>query len=84
MRKLVLALSAVSLLAGSAPSFAAAPCKDAKGKFIKCPTKPAPAPKPAAKASPCRDAKGKFIKCPSAPAKPKTCRDKSGKFTKCK
>lgn len=35
MRKLVLALSAVSLLAGSAPVFAA-PCKDAKGKFVKC------------------------------------------------
>ena len=81
MRKFVLALSAVSLLAGSAPSFAAIPCKDAKGKFIKCPPKPASAPKPAAKAAPCRDAKGKFIKCPT---KRTACRDKSGKFTKCK
>ena len=35
MRKFVLALSAVSLLAGAAPSLAA-PCRDAKGKFIKC------------------------------------------------
>lgn len=52
MRKFVLALSAVSLLAGSAPSFAA-PCKDKKGKFIKCPAKP----------KQCRDAKGHFIKC---------------------
>lgn len=60
MRKLVLALSAVSLLAGSAPSFAA-PCKDAKGKFIKCPAKAVPA-KPA-KPAKCRDAKGHFIKC---------------------
>lgn len=35
----------------------AAPCKDAKGKFIKCP--PAkPAPKKV-----CKDAKGKFMKC---------------------
>lgn len=59
MRKLVLALSAVSLLAGSAPSFAA-PCKDAKGKFIKCPAK---APPKAAKPKTCRDSKGKFIKC---------------------
>jgi len=58
MKKFVFALAAMSLLAGSAPSFAAAPCKDAKGKFMKCPTK-------AAKAKPkqCRDAKGKFIKC---------------------
>ena len=35
MKKAIFALAAVSLLAGSAPSFAA-PCKDAKGKFIKC------------------------------------------------
>ena len=35
-------------------------CRDAKGKFIKC-----PATAPAKKAT-CRDAKGKFIKC--APA----------------
>ena len=56
MKKLVLAVSALSLLAGSAPSFAA-PCKDAKGKFTKCP-KPA-----AAKPKTCRDAKGHFVKC---------------------
>lgn len=59
MKKLVLALSAVSLLAGSAPALAA-PCKDAKGKFVKCPTKAA---KPAAKPKQCRDKAGKFIKC---------------------
>lgn len=53
MKRLVLALSAVSLLAGSAPSFAAAPCRDKHGKFIKCPAKP----------KTCRDSKGKFIKC---------------------
>ena len=34
MRKLVFALTALSLLAGSAPALAA-PCKDAKGKFVK-------------------------------------------------
>lgn len=50
MRKFVLALSAMSLLAGPAPSLAAKPCKDAKGKFIKCPKQ-------------CRDKKGHFIKC---------------------
>jgi len=56
MKKIVFALSAVSLLAVSAPSLAA-PCKDAKGKFVKCPAKPA-APKV------CRNAKGHFVKCP--------------------
>lgn len=52
MKKFVLAISALSLLAGSAPVLAA-PCKDAKGKFVKCPAKP----------KMCRDAKGHFIKC---------------------
>jgi hypothetical protein len=56
MKKLVFALTAFSLLAGSAPSLAAAPCKDKKGKFVKCPAKPA-------KPKTCRDAKGHFIKC---------------------
>ena len=59
MRKLVLALSAVSLLAGSAPVFAA-PCKDAKGKFVNCPAK---APPKAAKPKQCRDKSGHFMKC---------------------
>jgi hypothetical protein len=57
MRKFVFALTALSLLAGSAPSLAA-PCKDAKGKFIKCPTA-----KVAAKPKMCRNAKGHFAKC---------------------
>jgi hypothetical protein len=55
MRKLVFALTALSLLAGSAPA-RAAPCKDAKGKFMKCPAKPA-------KPKVCRDAKGHYMKC---------------------
>jgi hypothetical protein len=54
MKKILLGLSALSLLASGAPSIAAH-CKDAKGKFIKC-------PKPA-KPKVCRDAKGHFIKC---------------------
>ncbi len=54
MRKFVLAFAGLSLLAGSAPSLAA-PCKDAKGKFIKC-------PKPA-KPKVCRDSKGHYAKC---------------------
>lgn len=60
MKNFVLALSAISLIAGSAPSLAA-PCKDAKGKFTKCPSKAAAA-KPA-KPKMCRDAKGHFAKC---------------------
>ena len=49
-------------VAGIAPALAA-PCKDAKGKFIKC----APAPKPAMR---CKSATGKFMKCGTPGAKP--------------
>lgn len=58
MRKIILTVAATMAalpLALAMPSTAfAAPCKDAKGKFIKC----APPKK-----GPCKDAKGKFIKC---------------------
>jgi hypothetical protein len=64
MRKFIIALSALGLVAGSAPSLAAAPCRDAKGKFVKC-TKPAPA-----KPTRCKDTKGKFAKCGTPGAKP--------------
>lgn len=50
MKKIVIALSAMSLLAGSGPALAAKPCKDKHGKFMKCPKQ-------------CRDKKGHFIKC---------------------
>jgi hypothetical protein len=63
MRKIILALSAFGLVASAVPSVAAAPCRDAKGKFIKCPTKPA-------KPTRCKDAKGKFAKCSTPGAKP--------------
>ena len=52
MKKLIFALTALSLIAGSAPSLAS-PCKDKKGKFVKCPAKP----------KVCRNAKGHFAKC---------------------
>ena len=52
MKKIIFALTALSLVAGSAPALAA-PCKDAKGKFVKCPAKP----------KMCRNAKGHFTKC---------------------
>ena len=61
MKSFVIALSALSLVAGSAAN--AAVCRDAKGHFIKC-------PKPAAKAKKCRHAKGHFAKCGTKGAKP--------------
>jgi len=55
MKKLVLSLCALSLLAGSAPSYAAQ-CRDKAGKFVKC-------PQAKAKAKQCRDSKGHYMKC---------------------
>ncbi len=83
MKKIFAAVIALGLLT-AAPSIAAQ-CKDAKGKFTKCPTPAASTATPAASTTKCRDAKGKFTKCPAtgaAPAK-KQCRDAKGKFTKC-
>ena len=45
--------TAFVVLALSTASASAAPCKDAKGKFTKCP----------AKKKVCRNAKGHFMKC---------------------
>lgn len=56
-------LAAFTLAAlASAPGLAA-PCKDAKGKFTKCPTSTAPAKR-------CKAADGKFAKCGTPGAKP--------------
>ncbi len=59
------AFLAVSLLAiGAVPAAVnAAPCKDSKGKFIKCADKPRAAVK-------CKTANGKFAKCGTPGAKP--------------
>jgi hypothetical protein len=57
MTKFILGLSALALIANSGPSLAAPPCRDAKGKFVKC-AKVAPA-----KATKCRDAKGHYARC---------------------
>ncbi|MBU3079135.1 hypothetical protein [Sphingomonas quercus] len=63
MRRLI-ALPLMLAVAGlSVPATAAAPCKDAKGRFTKCPDK-----KPAT--TRCKDAKGKFAKCGTPGAKP--------------
>ena len=59
MRTLFFALAVLSL---SATPALAAPCKDAKGKFIKCPA-------PAAKVVRCK-LNGKFAKCGTPGAKP--------------
>lgn len=57
MRTLLSAFAIASLISASA---FAAPCRDARGKFIKCP----PAKAAPVRKAPCKDAKGKFIKCP--------------------
>jgi hypothetical protein len=60
------AIAALAMLGAVAPSMAASgPCRDAKGKFVKCPEKAAPA-----KAAKCKDAKGKFAKCGTPGTKP--------------
>lgn len=63
MDMLKTALAALALLAIASTPAAAAPCRNAKGKFIKCAT--------AAPAKPvrCKDTKGKFAKCGTAGAK---------------
>lgn len=50
MKKMVLALTALGLLAGPSASLAKGPCKDKHGKFVKCPKL-------------CRDKQGHFTKC---------------------
>jgi len=70
-----LAIGLTLVLSGGA--FAKSSCKDASGKFIKCPTDTAAAapaatttPAKPAKAAKCKDASGKFTKCPAAGAAP--------------
>lgn len=63
MRNLMLSIVLGLGLAGMAAPSVAAPCKDAKGKFIKCP----PAKKAPVR---CKDGRGKFVKCGMPGAKP--------------
>lgn len=63
MRNLLILLASLILMAIS-PAIAANQCRDAKGKFVKCPDKKPDAPKR------CKDAKGKFAKCGTLGAKP--------------
>lgn len=61
MPKLILAAAFAALSLAGVTAADAAPCKDAKGKFTKCPP---------AKPVPCKDARGKFVKCSAPGAKP--------------
>lgn len=65
MLRLTLAFAAAALLTHPA---AAAPCKDAKGKFVKCPTAAAAPGVTKLKNGRCQIAsgpkKGQFTKCP--------------------
>jgi hypothetical protein len=60
MRRLLLAVTAFSFLVG-APAAFASQCRDAQGKFMKCPAK---------STVHCRDNSGKFVKCSAPGAKP--------------
>lgn len=75
MRRITFALASIALLTASSPAFASGPCKDAKGKFIKCPATPAAS---AAKATTTGGVtKDKNGKCHVASG------PKKGQFTKC-
>ncbi len=63
-RTIIAAAVAALLTVGVSASADAAACRDAKGKFIKCP------PTAPAKAARCKDAKGKFAKCGTPGAMP--------------
>jgi hypothetical protein len=63
LKNIVAATMALAFIAGTAAPAIAAPCRDAKGKFVKCPpVKPAPVR--------CKNAKGQFAKCGTPGAKP--------------
>jgi hypothetical protein len=66
IRPLLTVTTALSIAALASSGLIAAPCRDAKGHFTKCPeVKAAPAAR-------CRDAKGKFAKCGTPGATPIT------------
>jgi hypothetical protein len=66
MMSRTLMLAAAAALTLSAFGAQAAPCKDARGKFTKCPAVAAAPAKPVK----CKDAKGKFAKCGTPGATP--------------
>ena len=54
----------LAVLAMAAPATAGTPCRDTKGKFVKCPTKGP------VKTVRCKNSKGRFAKCGTPGAKP--------------
>ena len=62
MCKIILTAMALTMLSTTAAY--GAPCRNAKGKFVKCTTTKVTTPVP------CKDAKGKFAKCGTVGAKP--------------
>jgi hypothetical protein len=64
MRHSLALIISLGLAASVASAASAAPCRDTKGKFVKCP--------PAAVSAPvrCKDAHGKFAKCGTPGAHP--------------
>ena len=62
LKNIIAAAMSLALIAGTAAPAVAAPCRDAKGKFVKCPPKPAP--------TRCKNAKSQFAKCGMPGAKP--------------
>lgn len=88
-RKLMIAGASLAMLAAAAPSIAA-PCHDAHGKFIKCPTKATTPAKamPAKVTPPTKVAVPAKVATPAKAAMPakaaaKHCRDAKGRFAKC-
>ena len=80
MRTLTIAFTAIAMMATPA---LAAPCKDAKGKFIKCPPAAAVAAKPAMAAKPMAAAKPATKTAKVTTGKKAPCRDAKGRFAKC-
>ena len=70
MRSWIVAAGLAFALLAVAGNASAAQCKDAKGKFIKCPPVAAATATTTTTAAAvrCKDAKGKFIKCPAPTA----------------
>lgn len=77
IRTLTTAMVTVALLAGAASASFAAPCKDAKGKFTKCPPAAAAAPAATGKATAANVTKDTKGRCHIASG------PKKGQFTKC-
>lgn len=97
MRKILAMIAVASLFA--APSYAASQCKNAAGRFVKCPEAKAATVKPAAKtaaltktreakttaakAAPTKTAHAKTAAVSKMAGKKGPCRDAHGRFAKC-